>query len=237
MPAIPHRLLLAAAGAALASTLLGLWLAPPGLPLSALALSALGGIAVPIGGFGLAWPERSSAAMNAANAVTLARASLGSVAGSVGVWAFWTAPEPRTLWLVLALGTLALALDGVDGAIARRTNSASAFGGRLDMESDGTFTAALCLLAWSSGAAGPWILLSGALRPLFILAGKALPWMNAPLYPSQRRRVVCVLQIASLLLALAPPLAPVSAWIAGLGLATLLYSFGRDTLWLYRERP
>ena len=39
-------------------------------------------------------------------------------------------------WLPLVLGAMALALDGVDGPVARRTGTASPFGARFDMETD-----------------------------------------------------------------------------------------------------
>lgn len=226
------------AASALGCLALAALLAPPGLGPGLRVLAGLGAAAVPTVAMALAWGERRSAGgrLGPANGITLGRAALGSGAGSVGVWAFAQPPSDAILWAVGLLGTLALVLDGVDGAVARRTNTASAFGARLDMEVDGTFTAALCLVVWSSGAAGAWILLSGALRGLFILAGQAFPWMNRPLYPSQRRRVVCVIQIASLLLALCPWLQAVSVWIAALGLAALIYSFGRDTLWLFQRR-
>lgn len=201
-------------------------------------LSALGAACVPVGALALAWGQRESmgASLGPANAVTLLRASLGASAAGMGVLALFSPLSDALTWGVLALAMLALALDGLDGWVARRMDCASPFGGRLDMELDGMFTVALSLWAWSSGAAGPWILLSGALRPLFIVAARLWPWMDRPLFPSERRRVICVVQIATLIGALSPLLARVSDWVAALGLLSLIVSFGIDTLWLFRRR-
>ncbi|MFT5583375.1 MAG: phosphatidylglycerophosphate synthase [Cognaticolwellia sp.] len=205
------------------------------------ALAAVGGALIPAGALALSWGARQSigTTVGPANGVTFARGSLGAAAGGVGLVGFVMPLSWGVLWAVVAIAVLALCLDGLDGWVARRFDCASPFGARLDMEMDGLFTLALCVLAWSSGAAGAWILLSGALRGLFILASRVWPWMDRPLFPSQRRRVVCVVQIATLIAACSPPFASISAWVAGAGLATLIYSFGVDTLWLHthRERP
>ncbi len=205
------------------------------------ALAALGATLVPAGALALAWGERQSMGkeIGPANWVTFSRGALGASAGGVGLLAFAMPLNTGLLWAVVVLSILALCMDGLDGWAARRFDCASPFGARLDMELDGMTTAALCVLAWSSGAAGAWILLSGAMRGLFILAARLWPWMDRPLFPSQRRRVVCVIQIATLIAACAPLFSSISAWVAGAGLAALIYSFGVDTYWLYthRERP
>ena len=205
------------------------------------ALCALGSALGPAGAVVLAWGERKSMGpwIGPANGVTLSRGALGATAGGVGLLGFAMPLSDTLLWAVVSLSVVALCMDGLDGWAARRFDCASPFGARLDMELDGMTTAALCVLAWSSGAAGAWILLSGAMRGLFILAARGWPWMDRPLFQSQRRRVVCVIQIATLIAACSPLFASISAWVAGAGLATLIYSFGVDTQWLYthRERP
>lgn len=204
----------------------------------ALVTIAIGAACVPGGALALAWGERASmgTSLGPANAITLLRGSLGASAGGMGVLALFS-PLPNALtWAVLGIAILALCLDGLDGWVARRMDCASPFGGRLDMELDGMFTIALSFWAWSSGAAGPWVLLSGALRPLFIVATRIWPWMDRPLFQSEHRRVICVVQIATLIGAISPLLAPVSAWVAAIGLLSLIYSFGIDTLWLIRRR-
>lgn len=243
MPSASRTLALAGAASALGGALLGAILAGALNQASSgqAALAALGAALVPAGALALAWGERQSMGpeLGPANGVTFARGALGATAGGVGLLGFAMPLSDGLLWAVVVLSVLALLMDGLDGWAARRFDCASPFGARLDMELDGTTTAALCLLAWSSGAAGAWILLSGAMRGLFILAARRWPWMDRPLFPSQRRRVVCVIQIATLIAACAPLFSSVSAWLAGAGLATLIYSFGVDTAWLYthRERP
>jgi phosphatidylglycerophosphate synthase len=142
--------------------------------------------------------------------------------------------------VALAIGVIAAILDGVDGWLARRTNMASRFGARFDMETDALFIFVLAALAWQLDKAGAWVLLSGLLRYGFVMAGLALPWLRAPLPPSFRRKTVAVLQVVALLFVIAPFISPaVSAPIAGAALITLTLSFLTDVTWLKRqaERP
>ena len=69
-------------------------------------------------------------------------------------------------WSIVAIAIVAVVLDGVDGWVARRTGTASAFGMRFDMETDAALILVLAILAWRYGKAGPWILRrrSAALR-------------------------------------------------------------------------
>jgi hypothetical protein len=64
-------------------------------------------------------------------------------------------------WPVVALAPIALALDGVDGWLARRGGLVSAFGARFDMETDSAFALVLSLHALATGAAGPVVLVLG----------------------------------------------------------------------------
>jgi phosphatidylglycerophosphate synthase len=146
------------------------------------------------------------------------------------------APGQRP-WLPLTLGAAALALDGIDGPIARRTGSASPFGARFDMETDALTVLMLSALVAAEGRVGSWVLLSGALRYLYVAAGWIWPWLRRPVPPSFARKLVCVLQIAGLLAALAPIVPPPwPAVIAAVSLALLVWSFGRDVMGLMRER-
>jgi phosphatidylglycerophosphate synthase len=220
---------LLAAGATVAgSASLGAWLADGGLVWRGAAL-AVGG-----GGLLLWLAARRCAAQSfgAANTVTLARAVLVLLLiASLGV--------PATgafAWLVVAVGTLAVALDGVDGVLARKRAEASEFGARFDMEIDALLILVLAALVWQHDKAGAWILLAGLLRYAFVAAGSAAPWLAAALPPSRRRQAVCVVQIASLLGALVPLVAtPWSAALALVGLAALVWSFGVDVAWLARH--
>jgi phosphatidylglycerophosphate synthase len=120
--------------------------------------------------------------------------------------------------------------------LARRTAMASAFGARFDVEVDALLIQALAILAWRYEKAGPWVLLSGLLRYVFVIAGWLLPWMQGPLAPTQRARVICTVQIAALVLAIVPAITPpLSTVIAALALTALSYSFVLDTVRLWRQ--
>jgi phosphatidylglycerophosphate synthase len=159
-----------------------------------------------------------------ANVLTLIRAAF--VALLLGVIAADTALGTPGRWWVTAAGTAALLLDGVDGWAARRSGLSSAFGARFDMEVDALFVLALAALVGQAGQAGAWVLASGLLRYLFVAASWLVPALAAPLAPSLRRKTICVVQIAVLLLALAPPVAPWAGQLLCLGgLLLLSYSF------------
>jgi len=188
-----------------------------------------------VGGWLLGWlaVKHDAAPMfGAANSVTLARGVL-----ALDLLALLGSPPSTVLaWSIVALAVLALVLDGVDGSVARRRGETSAFGARFDMETDALLILVLAALAWSQGKAGAWILLAGALRYVFVAASLVLPWLAAPLPASRRRQAVCVVQTASLILCLAPFVAPpVSAAIGFAGLAALLGSFAADVAWLARR--
>jgi phosphatidylglycerophosphate synthase len=167
----------------------------------------------------------------AANAVTAARAA--GVAFLLGVWgeaaAQGAAPAPGLRWVLAAIAGLALASDGIDGWLARRHGLASDFGARFDMETDALLVLALALLVMEAGQATAFVLLSGALRYLFVAAGRVVPALARPLGPSWRRKFVCVAQTALLIAAL-PPAVPAQAGqvLCATGLGLLIYSFAVD---------
>ena len=168
----------------------------------------------------------------AANTVTLARAAL-----TVMLLALLDVRGVE--WWLVGLATLAAALDGVDGALARRRGEASAFGARFDMEVDALLILVLAALVWQHGKAGVWILLAGLLRYLFVAASFLKPWLRGALPPSRRRQTVCVVQIVSLIGALVPLVTqPTSAALALAGLIVLIWSFAVDVAYLARQaRP
>ena len=132
---------------------------------------------------------------------------------------------------------VALALDGVDGWVARRTASTSAFGARFDMELDAFFILMLCGVLLSIGKVGAFVLLIGLARYLFIAAQRLWPWLAADLPESLFRKGVCVWQITTLLICALPFVGAGSAsLLAGAALALLVLSFGRDVRWLHRRR-
>jgi len=146
-------------------------------------------------------------------------------------------PDTPTLaWSIVFIATMAALLDGVDGWVARRTGTVSAFGSRFDMETDAALILVLAILVWQNGKAGPWVLLSGLLRYLFVVAGWLWPWMRAPLASSVRGKTICVVQIAALIVAMVPTIRPpTSSWVAAGALLALSYSFVVDTVRLRRR--
>lgn len=168
----------------------------------------------------------------AANHVTLARAGLVIVlAGCI------LEPGSTALaWWVIALSVVVLVLDGVDGRLARGRGTASRFGARFDMEVDALLILVLAALAWRFDKAGVWVLAAGLMRYGFVLGGRLLPFLREPLPARRRRQTVCVVQIVSLLVCLAPFIpTPWSSSAALAGIMVLAASFAIDIAWLARR--
>ena len=167
--------------------------------------------------------------LSKADAVTLLRALwVGAVACFIGA-----VPSPEMAIWVMGITAVALALDGLDGLVARRTHSVSEFGAQLDMELDAVLILVLSVLVWTWDHAGPWVLACGLLRYAWVAGCAAIPWMRQPLPPSFRRKTCCVLGTAGLLGAIGP-WSP--AAFAATATALLCASFGFDWLWLFRHR-
>ena len=175
----------------------------------------------------------SGPGLGAANRVTLVRATL-----LLPVAALVVQPAIRTdagYWWIIAVCTVAMMLDGVDGWMARRTGTSTAFGGRFDMELDAFLMLALSVLVWLSGKVGPWVILIGGLRYLFVAASWFWSPLRAELPPSQRRQAVCVVQGIVLLVCLGPIISSAMASaVAGGALVLLTYSFAVDVRWLQK---
>lgn len=239
-----RRDLAAAAGGVLALALAAAWVADLGTAYVAKALLwfAVGAALVWHGLRAGAHPHRR---LGAANRVTLVRFSLaGLLVALLGeqvlesAWAAAGAVKVTALaWTVVALATLTALLDAVDGALARRSGLASAFGARFDMETDAAFTLVLCALVWQTGQAGPWVLAAGLLRYGYVAAAWRWRWLAAPLPPSRRRQTLCVVQITSLIVCLAPVVPPaLAAALAAASLSLLGFSFAIDVHTLSQAR-
>ena len=112
-------------------------------------------------------------------------------------------------------GLILLAMDGVDGWIARRTGLAGEFGEFMDKESDAFFTLMLCILLYRLPEGfGAWILLPGLLRYLFVLFVR----FAKPPQPKEQR-------------------SPKAGWISCFMLLTLLFSFAAYPSYLDFCRP
>jgi phosphatidylglycerophosphate synthase len=167
-----------------------------------------------------------------ADRVTLGRAVLVGL-----VTALVVDPGAARPPMVLLVGVtaVALALDGVDGWVARRTNTCSALGARFDMEVDAFLI--LVLSVQVARELGPWVLAIGAMRYAYVAAGFVAPWLRGSLPVRYWRKVVAAAQGVILMVAMSGwlPLPAVGAVVL-LALGLLLESFGRDVLWLWHNR-
>ncbi len=172
-------------------------------------------------------------ALGPADRVTLTRAVLvgGVLALVVDAWG-----RPAPVAVLVPLTAVALALDAVDGRVARRTRTASDLGARFDMEVDAFLI--LVLSVHLVPAVGGWVLVIGGMRYAFVVASRLLPWMRGTLPPRYWRKVVAAAQGVVLAVASAAglPAAATTVLVAG-ALAMLVESFGHDVAWLWRHRP
>lgn len=180
-------------------------------------------------------PGHPHARFGLANTITAARAAIAVAVAATIPMASGVAPDSQVWWIPLAAVTVALILDGVDGRVARATGQHSAFGARFDMEVDAFLALVVAVLVWQLGKGGVWVLALGALRYAFVAAGFWFSRLTAPLFASTRRKVICVVQIASLAAMLMPVLSPPLTSLIGIvALMLLSFSFLRDTVWLLR---
>ena len=181
-------------------------------------------------------PDLPPPGLGAANQVTLLRATL-----VVPVAALTLRPAPpdaAASWWIVGVSAVAMALDGLDGRVARRGGEETRFGARFDMELDAFLMLVLAVLVWRSGRVEAWILLIGGLRYLFVAAGRIWPLLTADLPASLRRKTVCVVQGVALIVCLAPITPPALAPRAAAGaLALLVWSFAADVIRLLGQAP
>lgn len=168
--------------------------------------------------------------MGMANRITLVR-------GCMVAWvtAFVaTAGTPDQAMAVAIVASVALAMDGLDGLAARKTQTESEFGGQFDMEFDSVLMLVLSWLAFAWDQAGAWVLFCGLARYVWLAVSANVAWFNRPLLPAFRRKTACVIGVMGLIGAVAP--LPFSwAWAAA-ATGTLALSFGIDVVWLVRHR-
>lgn len=138
---------------------------------------------------------------------------------------------------VALVGATLLALDGVDGWVARRTGCNGEFGEFFDKESDACFMLVLCLLLYRvPGGFGAWILLPGSMRYLFVLFVK---FARPPMPKEQRTRQagwIFLLMMSALLLSFAahPGYLDHARPVAAAMTVVLAFSFARSLERMYR---
>jgi len=195
-----------------------------------------------------------------ANAVTITRSTLvglitalavtaligpaGVVFSGAPAWLVAVAPPAYAAYaahavmpgLLVALAVPALALDAVDGWVARRTRTVTELGGRFDMEVDAFLL--LVLSCYVAPILGAWVLSIGLMRYAFVVAGRLVPFLRSPLPRRYWRKVVTAACGIALVLAASALVSPVlSALAVVIALALLVESFGRDTVWLVTRAP
>lgn len=166
-----------------------------------------------------------------ATAITLVRGV--ALAVFVGVLAGGV-PGGSMAWLPAVLFAIAAGLDAVDGWIARATDSVSTFGARLDTEMDGLTVLSGTLVVVVEALVPAVFLIVGVARYLFVFG----IWLRkrrerpvAALPPSQLRRVLGGLAMATIWVALLPVVsATISRPVALVVLVPFVLNFTRDWL-------
>lgn len=144
-------------------------------------------------------------------------------------------PDPGFGWLTVAIAIPMLALDLVDGLIARATATTAA-GARFDERLDATVV--LVLSAALVPLYGAWCLISGLAHFTFRAGAAMRPAWGAELPPSWRRKTVAAFQGPLLLAAGSPPglAVPAFGWACAVAaVASLLVSFALDIIALERD--
>ena len=173
-----------------------------------------------------------TAGLGPADWVTLVRACL---IGGVTALVAESFVRPIPLTSLVALSTVALILDGVDGQVARRTNTASQLGALFDQECDAFLI--LVLSIFVAGIVGWWVVTLGVARYAYLAASWAVPWLRIPLPPRYWRKVVAAVQ-GVVLTVIAAGVLPwaLSEFLAVGALVLLAESFGRDIWWQWSRR-
>jgi phosphatidylglycerophosphate synthase len=169
-----------------------------------------------------------------ANVVTLGRATL---VGGVAALVADSLSHRTPVVALVAVASVALFLDGVDGKVARATGSTSPLGARFDGEVDAFLILVLSLFVAAS--MGPWVLAIGAFRYLFVAASWVAPFLRGSLPRRISRSTIAAVQGIVLVVAASGlvPAAPMEA-VVSVSLALLTWSFARDVryLWLQSTR-
>jgi phosphatidylglycerophosphate synthase len=165
--------------------------------------------------------------------VTLVRAVLAVAVAALVADSF---DHDAPVALLITLAAVALALDLIDGWLARRTRTETAFGARFDGEVDAFLI--LALSVYAASIYGAWVLAIGAARYLFLAGEWLLPWMRAPLPPRRWRKIAAATQGVVLTIAAAQVLDHRAAQaLLAAALVFLAASMTECVWWLWRRRP
>lgn len=131
--------------------------------------------------------------------------------------------EYSTLQVGLAVSIIAL--DGVDGYLARKFDQSSMFGGYFDMETDAFFVAILSHCFFLDGKLGWWILIIGLLRYIYVATLFFLQLQHKKEKSTRFAKTIAVLLFISLCAVLLLPPSIYYPLLLGAGTLTA-YSFG-----------
>lgn len=161
-----------------------------------------------------------------ADRVTLTRAVLAC--GVAALTADAAAGRAESVAVLVALSSVAISLDAVDGWVARRSGTVSALGARFDMETDAFLI--LVLSVHVSRDLGWWVLGIGLARYVLLgVAGRWAPWLRAQVPARRWRKLVAAYQGVVLTAASGQVLPDAVATVAvAAGLALLVISFGTE---------
>ncbi|HEX5405380.1 MAG TPA: CDP-alcohol phosphatidyltransferase family protein [Pseudonocardiaceae bacterium] len=180
----------------------------------------------------LVFGMRGARSLGAANIVTLARTIL---IGGVTALVTDSINHHVPMVVVIAIASVALSLDAVDGYVARSTGTTTRLGARFDMEADAFLI--LVLSGYVALTLGPWVLGIGLMRYAFVAAGWVLPWLRVALPPTFPRKAVAAIQgIALAVVGIGFLPTPIGVLVVAIALALLVWSFGRDIFWLWQRR-
>jgi phosphatidylglycerophosphate synthase len=175
---------------------------------------------------GLLWISRGSyspVGFGAANAITAVRLLL--VLGLSAI------PGADLRWVGLTCGVV-LALDVVDGIVARRAGSASTFGARFDMESDAFFVLCIGVHCVTGAGLGAWALIPGLWRYAYVVLLEFFParYGEAP-RSSWARYSFAVTSLLTVAALLSPH--PIASVLMATVTLLVSYSFGRSLWYSY----
>jgi phosphatidylglycerophosphate synthase len=195
---------------------------------------------------GRAWPAGAAALVSFAVLVLRGRRAWATerrtvvpnlvTAGRVVVIASMTFAlhdAPGRLVTAVMLGVLAL--DALDGWLARRANAVTAFGAHFDMEADAFFILAVDLELLMRGRLGFWILITGFLRYAYTLVTALVPPGGGQVPRSRLGRNSFGCLVVGLSAAMASTTIMATA-AAALGTAAVVLSFGWAFYWSYLRR-
>lgn len=176
--------------------------------------------------------SRGAIRFGPANTATAVRSTLvGLVAALVAT----SLTETISVPLLIGLTVPALALDAVDGRLARRTHTVTPLGARFDMEVDAFLIFALSV--YVSQQLGWWVLALGLMRYAYVAAGWVLPWLRTNVPARYWRKVVAAFAGIALTAAASGWFPDWVDWLVTLtALGLLVESFGRDVVWQFRTR-